>query len=410
MTDCDTLYRAVLDAPEDDTLRLVYADALEEAGDPRRAAFVREQVELSRVPEYDPLWVRARARGRTFDPQWSAALDLPPGIDWAVPPFRRGLPGAVDAADGAAFVAGADALFTRYPIEALELRAIRPHDTRAFPECAWLARVTALSLVQGVGGPTVGRLLASPHFTRLRALRVGFQLTTPETVSAVVRSPVFRQLTTLGVRTDQRAGRLAAELGRLTGPLALRTLDLSGNSLRAAGLEPLLASGAAATVADLDLSDNNLGAAGAAVLAAGGLPALRALHLLRAWPQEAGVEALAGAKFFSELRSLSLGGNNLGPATAFALADAPTANLRVLDLRENPIGDRGAAALAAAPGLANLLQLDLAEARIGDAGAAALAASEHLGRLLYLNLFGNAISEPVAERLRERFGERVFLP
>ncbi len=413
MTDRDILYRAILDSPDDDTLRLVYADALEEGGDPRRAAFVREQVELSRVPEYDPLRVRALARGRTFDPMWVAELDLPDGIDWAVPPHRRGLPGAVQARDGAAFVAAAADLFARYPIESLELTVVRTQDTRALAECAWLDRVRTLLLGQGAGGPTVGQLLGSPHLSRLRELRVGSQLTTPSTVTAIVRSPVFRRLTALGVRNDQRVGgRLAGELARLREPPRLARLDLSGNRLAAGALADLVSSAAVAAVEDFDLSDNNLGAAGVAALAAGRLPALRALHLLRTRPQEGGVAALAGAGFFPDLRSLSLGENNLGPAAVFALAAAPAAKLelRVLDLRENRIGDRGAAALAGCAGLANLIHLDLAQADVGDAGAAALADSPHLGGLLYLNLHGNtAVGEPTVERLRKRFGDRVFL-
>ena len=68
-----------------DTLRLVYADALEEEGDGRRAAFVRTQVQLARVPEYDPLWVRTRHHEREkLGGRW--ALELPEL------PHRRGLP------------------------------------------------------------------------------------------------------------------------------------------------------------------------------------------------------------------------------------------------------------------------------------------------------------------------------
>ena|SRR6266545_201991 len=412
MTDRDILYRAILDSPEDDTLRLVYADALEESGDPRRAAFVRAQVALSHLPEYDPLWVRARAQGqgRTFDPRWTLELELPDGFDWARDPFRRGLPGAVQARDGATFVAHADELFLRYPIESLELLVVRPQDTKEFPECSWLTRLTSLSLVQGAGGEMVRRLLASPQFTRLTELRVGSQLTTPATVGAIVRSRVFKQLTSLGVRSDQRdGGQLAGELARLARPPRLKKLDLSGNQLRAQALAPLVASEAVAAVEDLDLSDNNLGADGVAVVAGGNFPALHSLHLLRTRPQEGGVNALAAADFFPDLRSLSLGGNNLGPAAAFAIASGPAENLRVLDLRENRIGDRGATSLAESERLANLIELDLAEAQIGDAGAEALADSPHLGGLLYLNLFGNRIGAYAAHRLRARFGDRVFL-
>jgi uncharacterized protein (TIGR02996 family) len=412
MTDRDILYRAILDSPEDDTLRLVYADALEEGGDPQRAAFVREQVELSHLPEYDPAWVRTRARARTFNPMLAVELELPEGIEWVLPPFRRGLPAAVQADDGAVFVKHAEELFSHYPIEALELVTIRPPDTREFPACPWLERLTALSLVKGAGGPTVRQLLASPHLTRLRELHVGSGLTTPATVAAVVRSKVFKQLTALGVRADRpAAGSLANELARLTTPPALKKLDLSGNRLTEEVLARLVASPAVVAVEDLDLSDNNLGAESVTALAAGELPALRALHLLRTRPQEDGVAALTAAAFFPELRSLSLGGNNLGPSTATAIARAPADNLRVLDLRENRIGDRGARSLADSPHLANLIQLDLAEAHLGDAGAAALADSPHLGGLFSLNLYGNpTISTRAADRLRERFGDRVFLP
>src|SRR5438093_4089128 len=45
--------RAVLDRPDDDGPRLVFADWLEERGDPR-GAFIRAQVELERLGEYDP--------------------------------------------------------------------------------------------------------------------------------------------------------------------------------------------------------------------------------------------------------------------------------------------------------------------------------------------------------------------
>jgi uncharacterized protein (TIGR02996 family) len=414
MTDCDILYRAVLDHPEDDTLRLVYADALEEGGDPRWAAFVRGQVALSRVPGYDPLWVNARAHGtgRAFDPRWTSELVLPEGIDWARDPFRRGLPGAVRADTGTAFAAHADELFTRYPIEALELQAIRPPDTRVLPACEWLERITALSLVQGAGGPTVAQLLASPHLTRLRELHLGPELTTPAAVRAVALSRVFGQLTALGVRSDSRGGgTLAGELARHKKPPALTKLDLSGNRLTAQALAPLVASAAVAAVEDLDLSDNNLGAEGVTAVAAGALPALRSLHLLRTRPQEAGVAALVRASFFPELRSLSLGGNNLGPAAAVEIANPPAGavQLRVLDLRDNKIGDRGAAALANSPRLASLIELDLAESRVGDAGAKAMADSPHLGGLLYLNLFGNTVGDRGAARLRARFGSRVFL-
>jgi uncharacterized protein (TIGR02996 family) len=44
---------AIVANPDDDSPRLVYADYLEENGEPERAAFIRVQCELSRLPAGD---------------------------------------------------------------------------------------------------------------------------------------------------------------------------------------------------------------------------------------------------------------------------------------------------------------------------------------------------------------------
>jgi uncharacterized protein (TIGR02996 family) len=412
MTDRDALYRAIIENPADDTLRLVYADALEEDGESRHAAFIRAHIELTRLPEYDPLAIHIQHHGQDArpDPHWVLEFELPEGIHWARAPFRRGLPGAIEADDGAAFVANSGELFARFPIESLDLRVVRMSEVRAVAECPWLGRIASLSFPQGTSAQVIRPIFESPHLTRLTELVLASQFTTSATVSAVARSPAFRRLTSLSVRSDSRAvGSMATLLAAQKNPPALKKLDLSSNRLTADVVSQLVASEAVEAVEYLDLSENNLRAAGVAALAEGRLPALRSLHLLRAQPQEGGVEALAAAGFFPELRSLSLGGNNLGPGAVFALAGAPADHLRVLDLRENRVGDRGAKSLAANPRLGNLLHLDLSGAQINNAGAEALAESPHLGGLSYLNLFDNSISPRAADRLRARFGDRVFL-
>lgn len=54
----DALYRAILAEPDEDTPRLAFADLIEENDDPTYAAFIRKQIELAKVPEWDPLWLR----------------------------------------------------------------------------------------------------------------------------------------------------------------------------------------------------------------------------------------------------------------------------------------------------------------------------------------------------------------
>jgi uncharacterized protein (TIGR02996 family) len=413
VTDREALYRAVLADPDDDTLRLVYADALEEEGDSRRAAFVRSQIELARLPEYDPACVRSRCGGWA-NPVADWVLDLPElpeGLGWAREPFRRGFPAAIDARDAAAFVTHADDLFARFPIESLDLAVAQVTHVREFAACEWLSRLTRLAVAEGLGGQAATRLLGSAHYERLRELHIGAGLSTATTGTAIVRSRVFKQLTTLSCRDDRAGGRtLVNELTRLADPPRLKSLDLSGNRLTAEQLGPLLAAPALAAVEELNLSDNNLRAAAVGTIAVADLPRLRSLHLFRTQPEEAGVHALAHSELFAGLRGLSLGGNNLPPSVAASLAAGPgAANLRVLDLRDNRLGDAGATTLAESPHLRNLVHLDLASNLIEDDGAEALADSAHLGGLICLDLHGNIISPAGKTRLKRRFGDRVFV-
>jgi Ran GTPase-activating protein (RanGAP) involved in mRNA processing and transport len=266
-------------------------------------------------------------------------------------------------------------------------------------------------VMQGLGGQVATRLLGATHYERLRELHIGAGLSTASTASAIVRSHTFKQLTTLSCRDDRAGGRtLVNELIQLADPPRLKTLDLSGNRLTGEQLTRLLAAPALSLVEDLDLSDNNLGAEAVGSMATANLPHLRSLHLLRTRPEEDGVRALSEATFLSDLRSLTLGGNNLPPSVAAILAGSKAvANLRVLDLHENRLGDSGATSLANSPFLRNLAHLDLSSNLIEDDGADALMESPYLAGLIYLNLSGNIIAAPTTARLKSRFGDRVAL-
>ncbi|MCE9566987.1 MAG: TIGR02996 domain-containing protein [Planctomycetes bacterium] len=414
MTDLEALYQAILESPDDNTLRLIYADALEEEGDPRRAAFIRTQVQLCHVPEYDPAWVRIRFHDRDKMPgAWLRELpSLPDGLDWLRShPFRRGLPANVETEFTATFVAHADELFERFPIEAVELANAELSAVREFAAAPWISRLVRLSITEGLGRGSVRFLFGSTHYERLRELHIGAVLTTIATARDVVRSRMFRQLTTLSCRDDRAGGQtFVNELTQLADPPRLRILDLLGNRLNSERVTRLVASPAVSAVEELDLSDNNLRAESLQAIANANLPHLRSLRLLRARPEEAGIEALANSPVLAELRSLTLGGDYLTVPSAVMLAASPrVSNLRVLDLSENRLEDAGAIALANSRHLQNLVHLDLSSNLIEDDGAAALTESPHLEGLIYLNLHGNIISPPIVARLKRRFGDRVFL-
>src|SRR5437763_14201269 len=74
MTDRAAFLAAIAAAPADDLPRLVFADWLDEHGDPDRAEFIRLQC--------------AAARGEPADPTRVAALEAAHHVDW-LGPFAR---------------------------------------------------------------------------------------------------------------------------------------------------------------------------------------------------------------------------------------------------------------------------------------------------------------------------------
>src|SRR5688500_15526834 len=77
MTEGDSVYRAVLDNPEDDAPRLVYADWLDEHGRPERAEFIRVQCAMDRVPAGTGRWRPLFDRAQQIERQWRAVWTGP---------------------------------------------------------------------------------------------------------------------------------------------------------------------------------------------------------------------------------------------------------------------------------------------------------------------------------------------
>jgi uncharacterized protein (TIGR02996 family) len=64
MTQDEAFLQAMVEAPEDETPRLIYADWLEEQGDPDRAEFIRLQAQLAAMAEDDPRRAALEERDR----------------------------------------------------------------------------------------------------------------------------------------------------------------------------------------------------------------------------------------------------------------------------------------------------------------------------------------------------------
>jgi uncharacterized protein (TIGR02996 family) len=301
--------QAIIADPDDDLPRLVYADWLEENGDPDRAEFIRLQIERARRPRHDPARWRPGERERALEEahrkEW---LEQLPPMRYITVAFERGFPGWVYC-EVEAFVDWDEAAWQAAPVTAVSLEgSYRRAGVYRDPE-EWegllrrlvamreLARLRGLAFSESdFRAQEVARLLASPHLRGLRSLTVNYH----------------------GIDHGDEIARVVA---RLRAPRYLSSLYLMGERIGMEGLRALLAWPLLKHVRVLGLGQNDFG--------------------------DEGVELLAASR---RLRGLEY-----------------------LDLLQSEITDRGARALAASPHLAGLAYLDLlANDDISPAGRALL--------------------------------------
>src|SRR5690348_667092 len=120
MTEDEAFLQDVLAHPDDDTPRLVYADWLDEHGDPDRAEFIRLQIELARMEEWDARWPDLKRREKQL--LAAHARKWGEGIGRKVygHEFRRGFLEVAELTPKV-FLANAEELFRRFPLRCLRV-------------------------------------------------------------------------------------------------------------------------------------------------------------------------------------------------------------------------------------------------------------------------------------------------
>jgi uncharacterized protein (TIGR02996 family) len=362
MSDEDALLQGIIENPDADGPRLVYADWLEEHGQQERAELIRVQCTLARMlpddPQRDELQAREKALLTPHREAWGAPLrglvrDLV---------FRRGFVEEVEVSYEQ-FMSNAPALFQIAPLRHAEV--VSWDDSR----------------------DTLPLLAACPHLRGLRTIGLSFGC-------YEVSEAAFRRLADL-----------PPLLGRLVKVFAVEC------HIGASAVASVLRSPHLVQLSDVYLSDCDLfGADGARAFAGSNLSRLARLTLHKNYLGNAGVAVLLECPVASQLTALGLACCEVGDAGAKALANSPQLScLTKLYLDDNEIGDEGAQALAESPHLGRVEYLRLARNRIGDVGAAALACSRRLGGLKHLSLRRNAFGPATERRLKACFGAVVDL-
>jgi uncharacterized protein (TIGR02996 family) len=230
MNDHDALLRAIGEHPEEDTPRLMYADWLEENGQPERADFVRAQVELAR-PGISPAerypFVRKNVYYLTnFVRHWRDQLPQVPGVEWG--DFNRGLVEEVRVATEGAIVAHAAEVFAVPGIHVLRLWQL--HDAHLLAAVPELIRLRTFRLIGGALPGTLRDLFASPHLARLTALDLHGSRA-DDTVAANLANGRFPDLAELRLSSNALGNRGAQALANSPHLSHLRLLDLRGNPI-----------------------------------------------------------------------------------------------------------------------------------------------------------------------------------
>lgn len=279
MSNAEAFLTAIRDQPDDDSVRLIFADWLEERGDPR-GAFVRGQVQAAQLPPNDPLAVELREQ--------ETVLLVRHGHDWfgLLPRctshvrFVRGLLHV--NAEAPTLCENLASLGPVLPwIERLHLSFT---ESRHLKELAGVSQFAALSRLDltfnRFGNAGVDALATAAGLASVRWLDVSGCGLSDRGGRQLASSPHLNRLAALHVGFNNFGPASAAALAQSENLAGVKVLDLSYNQIGDQGAEQLAASPYLASLEALYLSGNQIHREGALALARSeSLPKLTALHL-----------------------------------------------------------------------------------------------------------------------------------
>ena len=374
--------------PFEDGPRLVYADYLDDTGNPldaRRAELVRTQVAIARLPQ-------EHARRAELANREAELLDAH-GRDWTAPlaslgakfQFRRGVPDTV-AIDAATFLSRGEELFDNTQIRPGRsfVRRVKLHDPARvlaeLVECPLLNQIEELDLGwSDLGNGGVSLLVSSHHLGAVAWLNLENNRLDDAGVLALARAATLPQLRSLAMNDNGQIGAEGvAALAESPFLAGLLELDLAGNDVNEAGVRALVRGRATTRLHSLKLHENPIGPGIASLVQSELFARMIArdshLDLHRCAIEASGVEALGASPQLRRGTGLNLSENYLGDAGVQALCRGELENLRTLRLGRNQIADAGAKAILATS-LPRLELLDLSGNRLTRRGVEALKAA-----------------------------------
>jgi uncharacterized protein (TIGR02996 family) len=357
----DAFLTAILEDPDDPVPRLVYADWLEDQGLVDRAELIRHLCRWwhEGVHNRD----RVSALLSKMNQKWLGPW--PGRLRWQL------------TGPAAPLLVLRAPVYVRHPAMARRLAPL-VHRLRLYEVVPCLDRLLAGSLPgvswlslahEKIGLPQLRRLCSWPGLDRLSALDLRSVSVQAEGVRALADSPFLTRLQRLelsGTYLEEDGIRVLA--GASAWP-ALRSLLLNDINLLRARAELLASAAFLPRLTTLELHSASLSDRECLTLLRGLGPstALRSLDLSNNSLSSISAEALAASPCLAHLTSLSLAGNRVEGAGLRALAESPAVGQLVsLNLAANGLRYADLKWLLGSPGLRSLRRLDLRQNRIGQ--------------------------------------------
>jgi uncharacterized protein (TIGR02996 family) len=428
MSDEEGFIRALQATPEDDAIRLIYADWLEDHDQGPRAELIRVQCTLAALPEEDSSRAALEKRSAELLARHGASWSegLPGKVQW-----RRGFPEVFEVRVGE-YLRNIAPLERLAPVQAIRLyepgedeleeddTGLEDADFLLLTKCPLLERWTDLEIAPGFLGlyespECFEALVASPYLTQLRRLSVRRNDCLGSTV-CLVADPKFAHLTHLDIFDSDSTGGGPADEGIatiVTSPYMARLeyFDMGDCDVGDDGLCTLAGSPYMTRLKTLNAECSWFTGPGIRALwAPDSLPSLEFLDL--SWslqrhaalrPTEDPVTDLIDAPLLSRLRGLGMARGDLEDSDLMRLAARPDiSSLRYLRIGDHSLSAAGVQALLSSPSLAQLSHLEWSGLKLTDEIASVLLAAPQLTRLTVSGNEQERPDEDTMSRLQDR--------
>src|SRR4051812_47688067 len=202
----DALLQEILEHPDDDVPRLVYADWLDDTGgqpEQARAEFIRLQVLLAGLPGEDERRPELEARERRLRKRHARAWLGPMRLDVHDCAFERGFVVHLSL-DAVSLLRWQDQIARSEPVRSVHLTSARQREVlECLAALPFLERLAGLDLSNNyLDRAGVAPLLNSPYLGRLQTLKFNDNPYGYDAVEAVANSPDLAGLVALEMRRN----------------------------------------------------------------------------------------------------------------------------------------------------------------------------------------------------------------